>query len=117
MTSPVVHWEIGGSDAAALHEFYGKTFGWEMTDAGPQYTLVAPVEGGLGGGIMQTREGMPSYITIYLAAEDLDAKLAEIAVLGGRMVVPPTPIDADMSFAMFADPAGNILGLMKAPKG
>ena len=113
MQGAVVHWEIAGPDSAVLREFYGKMFGWDMTPAGPEYTLVAPVDSGTGGGIMQTREDMPSYVTIYVACEDLEAKLAEIVALGGRTVVPPTAIDADKSFAMFADPAGNVVGLMK----
>jgi predicted enzyme related to lactoylglutathione lyase len=113
MRGAVMHWEIAGPDAAALREFYGKMFGWDMTPAGPEYTLVAPVDSGLGGGIMQTRMGMPSYVTVYLTCDDLEATLAEITALGGNTVVPPTAIDADKSFAMFTDPAGNVIGLMK----
>jgi predicted enzyme related to lactoylglutathione lyase len=114
MTHPVVHWEVGTGDAAATREFFAKAFGWTMTDAGPEYTLVAPVDGGLGGGIMQTRAGMPSYVTIYIQVDDIDAKLAEIAELGGHTVVPPTQINADATFAMFADPSGNVIGLLRA---
>jgi predicted enzyme related to lactoylglutathione lyase len=114
MSHPVVHWEVGTSDAAATREFFAKAFGWTMTDAGPEYTLVVPADGGLGGGIMQTRAGMPSYVTIYIQVDDLDAKLAEIAALGGHTVVPPTQINDDMTFAMFADPSGNVVGLLRA---
>jgi len=39
---------------SALREFYAKAFGWTITDAGPNYCLVQPADGGLGGGIMQT---------------------------------------------------------------
>lgn len=114
MAHPVVHWEVGTGDAAAVREFYAKAFGWTMTEAGPDYTLVAPVDGGIGGGIMQTRAGIPSYVTIYVQVDDLDAKLAEIADLGGRTVVPPTQINADARFAMFADPRGSVIGLLQA---
>jgi predicted enzyme related to lactoylglutathione lyase len=57
---------------------------------------------------------MPSYVTIYIQVDDLDAKLAEIAALGGHTVVPPTQINDDMTFAMFADPSGNVVGLLRA---
>jgi hypothetical protein len=114
MANPVVHWEIGGRDTAALREFYGKAFGWMMTDAGPDYTLVAPADGGLGGGIMRAREGVPPYVTIYVQVDDLDAALGEIGTLGGRTLVPPTTIDDDASFALFADPEGNVVGLLRA---
>lgn len=71
MSHPVVHWEIGGRDAGALREFYAKAFGWTMTDAGPNYTLIQPTPDGLGGGIMQVRERAPAYLTVYGASRRL----------------------------------------------
>ncbi|RDI60482.1 hypothetical protein [Nocardia pseudobrasiliensis] len=84
-----------------------------MSDAGPGYTTVEAVDGGLGGGIMQTREGVPPYVTVYVRTADLDAKLAEIQRLGGTVVVPPTPISDTMSFALFSDPGGAVVGLLQ----
>ncbi len=112
MNHPVVHWEIGGPDAAALRQFYGNAFGWAMTEAGPGYTMVDSGAGGLGGGIMQTPAGVPPYATVYVRVDDLEAKLAEIGQLGGKTVVPPTKISDAMSFAMFADPGGAVVGLL-----
>ena len=113
MPNPVVHWEIGSPDAAKTRDFYVQAFGWQTPDAGPEYTLVAPAGAGLGGGIMQTRPDMPAYVTVYIQADDLDAKLAEIADLGGKTIVPPTPISPTASFAMFSDPSGNVMGLLR----
>ena len=79
MSNPVVHWEIGATDAPATREFYAKVFGWTMTDAGAEYTLVPAIDGGLGGGIQQIRPGMPPFVTIYVEVDDLDAKLDEIS--------------------------------------
>jgi predicted enzyme related to lactoylglutathione lyase len=112
MSHPIVHWEIGGHDAAALREFYAKAFGWTMTAGGPNYTLVQPA-GGLGGGIMQVPEGTAAYVTVYVQVDDLDAKLTEIGQLGGKVVVAPTEIDENMSFALFADPEGAVVGLLR----
>jgi hypothetical protein len=114
MKHPVVHWEIGGRDAAALRDFYHQAFGWTMTPAGPNYTLVAPVDGGFGGGIMQAPAGAPPYVTVYVQVDDLDAALAEIRRLGGDPLVPPTAIDDSASFAMFTDPEGHVVGLLRA---
>jgi len=113
MSHPVVHWELGARDAAAARDFYAKAFGWTTVDAGPGYTLVTAADGGLGGGIMQIRPGMPPYVTVYIQVDDLDATLAEILQLGGRTVVPPTAISPTVSFAMFADPGGNVMGLLR----
>lgn len=114
MAHPVVHWEIGGPDMPALREFYAKAFGWTITDAGPTYCLVQPTDGGVGGGLMQTSEQMPAYVTVYVQVEDLDTALAEIDALGGTTVVPPTAINDTATFAMFRDPQGNVVGLLKA---
>jgi predicted enzyme related to lactoylglutathione lyase len=90
-----------------------QAFGWQTTEAGPEYTLVAPVGDGLGGGIMQTRPGMPAYVTVYVQVDDLAAKLAQIEELGGKTIVPPTEISPAASFAMFSDPSGNVVGLLR----
>lgn len=112
MARPVVHWEIGARDAAALRRFYAALFDWDITgDA--DYGLIAPADGGIGGGIMQTRQGMPPYLTLYVGVDDLEASLERAASLGGRTLVIPTPITGIGAFAMFSDPEGNTIGLMK----
>jgi hypothetical protein len=43
MPQPVVHFEIVGGDAAALHTFYAQLFGWKIEPRGPGgYGLVQP---------------------------------------------------------------------------
>ncbi|MEV0895374.1 VOC family protein [Actinoplanes sp. NPDC049802] len=113
MGNSVVHWEIAGPDLAALRDFYAKAFDWTIDDAGEDYCLVRPAGDGLGGGLMQTRGEMPPYLTVYIAVEDLTAALNTIAGLGGTMQVPPTRINESMWFAMFEDPAGNMVGLLQ----
>ncbi|WP_026209011.1 VOC family protein [Catelliglobosispora koreensis] len=112
MPGPVVHWEIGGRDMAALAEFYRAAFDWTMTPAGPEYTLVESNGQGVGGGIMQCREGMPPYVTVYFGVPDLEAKLRDVERLGGKTVVPPTQVRPGMSFALFSDPEGNVVGIL-----
>jgi len=118
MSHPVVHWEIGARSAAASREFYAKLFGWEILGAGDAgYAQVAPgEEGGMGGGIMQLPPGVPPYVTVYVRVDDLDAALKRAESLGGKTVAPPMPIEgvAEVSgFAMFSDPDGNVIGLLK----
>ena len=113
MAYPVVHWEIGGRDMPALRDFYAKAFGWTVTDADSSYAMVAAAEGGLGGGLMQTPDGVPPYVTVYVQVDDLDAALEEITQLGGTRLIPPTAVSESVSFAMFRDPQGNVVGLLK----
>jgi len=56
---------------------------------------------------------MPAYVTFYVAVEDLAATLERVQGLGGTTVVPPTPIPGVGAFAMFEDPEGHMLGIIK----
>lgn len=66
---------------------------------------------------MRCREGMPSYVTIYVAVDDLEATLAKAKDLGGTSIVPPTPIPGVGAFAMFQDREGNAIGLLRPETG
>jgi predicted enzyme related to lactoylglutathione lyase len=108
-----VHWEIGGRDLDTMASFYRDLFGWEPTSFDPNYRLVA-LDEGIGGGLMRCQDDMPTYVTIYVAVEDLDASLAKVKDLGGTVVVPPTPIPGVGAFALFQDPEGNTIGMMRS---
>ena len=111
MANPVVHWEIGGRDLDALAQFYRELFGWEAASFDPDYRLVN-LQDGVGGGLMRCRDDMPAYVTIYVAVEDLDSTLARVDELGGKALLPPTPIPGVGAFALFQDPEGNTIGIL-----
>jgi predicted enzyme related to lactoylglutathione lyase len=110
---PVVHFEISGSDGDRLTGFYRALFGWETQEAGPGYWLVSAQDGGIGGGLMQTSAGMPAYVTVYVAVEDLWTSLNRAVELGGKVVVEPRQIPGIGSFALLQDPDGNMIGLFR----
>jgi predicted enzyme related to lactoylglutathione lyase len=115
--NPVIHFEITGPDGAQIQDFYRSLFDWpiDVQEAMGNYGLVAKGgEGGIGGGIGPSQEGgPPNSLTIYVQVDDLEASLDKVEKLGGKTVVPPTPIPNVGSFAMFSDPAGNTIGLFK----
>ena len=115
MAHPVVHWEIGAKDGKKQREFYAGLFGWEIKiDQNADYGMVESAgEGGIGGGIMQMQSDVPPYLSFYVAVDDLQKYLDKAASLGGRTVVGPTPIPGVGAFAMFADPEGNVVGILK----
>jgi hypothetical protein len=118
MGQPVVHWEIAARDARKLRDFYGKLFDWKITvdkNMG-DYGLVETGgrgQGGIDGGIFPTRGDMPANLTFYIQVDDLQASLDKAVKLGGKALVPPTPIPNIGAFAMFSDPEGNAIGLFK----
>ena len=116
MGAKVVHFEILSSNYEELHNFYGELFDWEiqsMPEMG--YGLVQPQgEGSIGGGVGQTQEGQPNQVTFYIEVDDPQAYLDKIESKGGKTIVPVTEIPNMVTFAQFADPQGNVVGLVKS---
>ena len=115
MANPVVHWEISGRDKKKLQKFYSALFDWKVDihEEMDGYGLVEGQEGGIGGGISGTQAGAPPSVTFFVQVEDLQASLDKAESLGGKTVMPPTPIPGVGSFAMFQDLEENAIGLFK----
>lgn len=112
MGQPVVHFEINGPDSEKLKSFYGALFDWKIDSNNPYNYGMIDTGGGLNGGISSPPDGS-RYITIYIAVPDLQAALDKAESLGGKTVMPPTEIPGAVTMALFADPAGNVTGLIK----
>ena len=119
---PVVHFEVGGSDGAALESFYTDMFGWKvnpvtMPDGGIYRLVQAEGDGyGIGGGIFQHMEGMPPNAPgVAVAVDDLQAYLDKAVELGGTALMQPSEIPGGFgSLAIFNDIAGNRISLFGA---
>jgi len=114
MGSPIVHFEILGKDHAGIRQFYASQFGWDMQDAGEGYTLVKTAEGSPGGGVGTPPEGLDRMVTLYVQVDSIDEALASITKAGGKTVIPRTVLSGMVIYAQFADPAGNVIGLVEA---
>ena len=115
MGQPIIHFEIMGRDAIKLQKFYAELFGWQISDPVPEmhfYGLVDGASSGLAGGIGQDPEG-GNRVTIYVQVPDLQATLDQAVAKGGNVLMPPTEIPGVVTLALFADPAGNAIGLIK----
>jgi uncharacterized protein len=113
MGNPVVHFEVYGRNAKALQEFYSKAFGWEIHADNPMnYGMVHTQADGKGieGGVA---EGDPR-VDFMIEVADLQKAIDKVETLGGKVVTPITEIPDQVTFAEFADPEGNVIGLVKA---
>ena len=112
---PVDWFEIIGPDPKALRDFYVELFGWERfgddATGDYEYYQVHTGEGGLDGGIGSSPDGNP-YLTLYAAVDDLQKYLERAEALGGSTAMPPTEM-ANIAFAQFRDPVGNLFGLYR----
>ncbi len=122
MGSPVVHWEVMGKDADALRKFYASMFGWNFQIDNPMgYGIVerdpslAADEMGIGGGIGSMPDGAPGYSTFYIGVADVETALQQAESFGGSRVMGPEQPMEGLEVGMFADPEGNLVGLVKIP--
>lgn len=114
MGNPVVHFEIASTEHEKLAGFYSEVFDWKLTPMeGMPYTSVDTGERPTGG-IGAAPDGYPGHVTFYVMVDDPAAALKEIEGRGGKTVQPVMEIPGGPTIALFADPAGNTVGLIKS---
>jgi uncharacterized protein len=115
MAAPVTWFEIISRNSVALGDFYAKTFGWKL-EPFPGESPYSVVETGgdnaIRGGIGEA-DG-PNRIIVYIEVDDPQAYLDRVEKGGGKVVVPVTTIPEVVTYAHFADPEGNVVGIVKA---
>ena len=114
MPNPVVHFEIQAKDHEKIQAFYKDLFDWHIdNDNTFNYGMVdTHAEGGINGGIAPANDGT-SRVTFYAQVDDWQAYLDKAEGLGGKTVLPPMEIPDTVTLAMFTDPEGNLIGLVK----
>ena len=111
MGSPIVHFELTTADPTTLAPFYEQLFGWKTTyHPEMSYGVIDTGAGqGFGGGF--AKSDTPGAI-IHIGVPDLEATLDAVEKLGGTIVMPITVVPKMVTFFMFKDPAGNIVGVV-----
>lgn len=115
MGAPVVHFEIMGGDGTVLERFYSDLFDWKIDSNNPMhYGLVdtGGGPGGINGGVGPGNDGQ-SRVTVYAKVDNLQKTLDRVEQLGGKTVLAPTEVPGGPRLAMFADPSGNITGIIE----
>ena len=112
MGNPIVHFEIRSEDPDATRAFYGQLFGWSYPPGGvPGYTYVdsGVPAGTIPGGISPTQGGRPM-VTFFAGVPDVREALERAVALGATIVQPPTSVPG-VTFGLFADPQGHVVGV------
>ena len=112
---PIVHFELMGADGDSQRDFYRDIFEWEFQnpEGFDNYHMVSAEATSLGGAVGQGNEQMPAYQTLYIQVPSIDETLAAIEATGGKAVTPRTEIPGMVTFALFNDPGGNLVGLVE----
>jgi uncharacterized protein len=108
----VIHFEVVGKDGPGLQRFYGDLFGWSIDTNNPGgYGMTSPDETGVVVGIGGTPDGSAGHVTGYVTVSDIDATLARVTELGGRVIQPKFSPGPNATLALMADPEGHVIGL------
>ena len=110
---PIVHVEISTHDREAAGKFYSDLFGWHIEQM-PEMNYATFDYGveGVGGGLNPVTENNPAgTVVVYVDTDDIDADLAKVEKLGGKIVTAKTEIPGMGWFGIFTDPTGNLIGL------
>jgi predicted enzyme related to lactoylglutathione lyase len=114
MPNPVVHFEILGKDGKKTQQYYGSLFGWKIDANNPMsYGMVNNGGEGIDGGVAQAEQGQPA-VTFYVQVDDPQKYLDKAIALGGKLIMPVTDVPEMVTMCQFADPDGNVIGIVKA---
>jgi predicted enzyme related to lactoylglutathione lyase len=113
MPNPVTHFEVLGQDTAGLQRFYGEAFGWDLQDVMDGNYYMVNTGGAIAGGVGSAM-GREGHVTFYVEVDDPAAALDKISQLGGKTVQEPMDVPGGPTIALFADPEGHVIGLVKS---
>jgi uncharacterized protein len=98
--------EFTAGDVKKSKEFYGRVFGWESQDYGPEYSSFN--DGRMAGGFAAAPKRKEPLVVIY--AENLEAFVDKVKSSGGSIVKPIFSFPGGRRFH-FTDPDGNELAV------
>jgi uncharacterized protein len=108
--------DLGTPDIEAAAAFYSSLFGWDVPESenaeqtgGYRQAMLRgkPVAGMMP--LMQ--EGQPPAWSSYVSVEDADATVAKVKQAGGTVFAEPMDVMELGRMAIFADPAGAVIGI------
>ncbi len=115
--SRVIHFEIPSDDPARARRFYERAFGWSFRSWGGPTEYWLAVTGGDGPGIdggLLPRQAPGQTLSCTLGVASVDAALRAVQEHGGTVRMPKAVVPGVGWLAYFADPDGNVIGLMQA---
>lgn len=115
-----VWYDLMTTDTSAAIAFYTEVIGWstqEFPNSKGAYQMWVGSEGPLGGTMILPDEakkmGAPPHWMSNVVVSDLDASVARVKTLGGRVYKEPEGIPTVGRFAVIGDPQGGVLSLFQ----
>lgn len=108
---PIVHIEIPAADNDVAGRFYKDMFDWKYEHMPEPMAYTTFEAGNTGGGFISLEQAEPGDIYLYIASDDIEADLAKIEKLGGKILESKSEVPGFGWYAIFTDPTGNKLAL------
>jgi predicted enzyme related to lactoylglutathione lyase len=109
-------YELMTTDVDAAKAFYTEVVGWRVQNwegAGEPYSMWMAGEVGVGGMMTLPEQakqmGAPPHWIAYVGTPNVDATVAQVKKLGGKVYVEPMDIPKVGRFATIADPQGAVI--------
>jgi uncharacterized protein len=102
--------ELATNDLGTAREFYTSVFGWERSGDSPDTADLYTVGGNVTCGAHTAGDGEFPAWSVWFAVADADASAAQVAELGGSVMMPPSDMDFGRG-AVVADPSGAVFGI------
>ena len=118
----IAHFDLPVDDMERARKFYEKLFGWKFTAVPgmpmPYYLIETKDLAGkpsVGGG-MGPRGAPDQRITNYIGVKSVDEDIVKVINLGGKIIMPKTPVPGWGYLAVCIDTEGNTFGLWEEDK-
>ena len=113
MGTPITWFETVGPDPERRARFFAELFGWHTETAEGGYILIDTHAGrGMNGGVSEPPPGAEQASLFYAEGPDIQGMLDRANELGGKTLMEVTEMPM-VTFAVFADPWGNPIGLIR----
>jgi predicted enzyme related to lactoylglutathione lyase len=111
----IVHFEIPSDNIERSKKFYHELFGWKIdkwsgSDSTMEYWMITTTDDkgneALRGGMMK-RQNPQQGITNFIGVDSIDDYSSKVQQLGGKILVPKTPVSGMGFFAVCLDTENN----------
>jgi predicted enzyme related to lactoylglutathione lyase len=121
----IVHFEIPSDDIQRSKKFYNELFGWniekwsgsEAMPEGMEYWIISTVDDkgnkALGGGMMKRQSPQQQGITNYFDVKSVQEYSAKVERLGGKVMIPKSPVPGMGYMAVCKDSENNGFGIFE----
>ncbi len=113
----IVHFEIPTDNLGRAKKFYGELFDWKFEKMGGpiEYEMITTTNGkgekAVGGGMMKRQNPGQQGITNYIDVPSIDQYVSKVQKLGGKVIMPKSPVPDMGYFAVCLDTENNTFAL------